>query len=50
MTMPTESASLDVALLAIDVVFVGFWALVGLALLGGGPEFLAEAWHWWRSR
>jgi hypothetical protein len=49
--MPPSSATfLDVALLAIDVAFVGFWALVGLVLLGGGPELLAEAWHWWRER
>jgi hypothetical protein len=48
--MPTPNALLDVALVLIDASFVGLWALVGLALVGGGVDLLADAFRWWRRR
>jgi hypothetical protein len=47
--MPTGSALLDVALVAIDASFVGFWALVGLAMIGGGLDLIADAFRRWRG-
>jgi hypothetical protein len=37
-------------ILAIDAAWVGLWALVGLALIGGGLDLLADAFRRWRSR
>jgi hypothetical protein len=48
--MPTASVFLDVALVLIDASFVGLWVLVGLALLGGGVDLLADAWRRWGGR
>jgi hypothetical protein len=48
--MPTTNALLDVVLVAIVASFVGFWALVGLAMIGGGVDLLADAWHRWRGK
>jgi hypothetical protein len=48
--MPTGSVLLDVALVAIDASFVGFWALVGLAMIGGGVDLIADAFRWLRGR
>jgi hypothetical protein len=47
--MPTTNALLDVVLIAIDASFVGFWALVGLALLCGGLDLTVDAIRRWRS-
>jgi hypothetical protein len=47
--MPTASVFLDVALVLIDASFVGLWALVGLALVGGGVDLLADAFRRWRG-
>jgi hypothetical protein len=49
-TVPTPNALLDVAIVLIDASWVGFWALVGLALIGGGLDLLADAFRRWRSR
>jgi hypothetical protein len=49
-TVPTPNALLDVVILAIDAAWVGLWALVGLALIGGGLDLLADAFRRWRSR
>jgi hypothetical protein len=48
--MPTGSVLLDVALVAIDASFVGLWALVGLAMIGGGVDLIADAFRRWRGR
>jgi hypothetical protein len=48
--MPTANALLDVAVVLIDAVWVGLWALVGLALVGGGWDLLADAFRRWRGR
>jgi hypothetical protein len=47
--VPTASVFLDLALVLIDASFVSLWALVGLALVGGGVDLLADAWRWWRG-
>jgi hypothetical protein len=48
--MPTGPYTLDVALLLIDSSFAVGCTLAGLALVGAGPELLAEARRWWRGR